>query len=843
MGLRNSKETKIYQEGTTIQYSSPNIAEAIFQLIIKNLILKSSKKVLTKIILLVIYLIRQSKFKEALKELETIEDLHSESPDFYYWKGLAFLGMNDYQKALEYCEQAIKYDPYHKLALAEIGNIYILTQKYQEAHQIFLELLKLDQNSFEAHLGIGFVRTQINDFKTAQEHYESALNSGIEEKIASLNYGHMLFKQKNYDLALKFYTKALTIDKEYLSAFQAIGNLYHKQQKYNELLQFCDQNNNNQSWKTHILSLKGSAYFGLMQYDLAQQAFEMILNEDQNSTEALYGISKCLKAQGKYSQALNILEKILKHSQKNKKILNLKASLQILLQRYQQALQTCDELFEMDANDSYSFYLRGLVYMNMKAFGNAIDDFDKALNFELHHNFNQKVYHAKIKCHLEFQQFQSVQDSYDFLLALTNNDQGKIKILLEKGYYYLLSKDIVNAEINFNKALKYQLFQLETQLKIANYFRDTKYYKQALTSYDKIIQTNQRYAIVYIEKAVLMDLQQNNSQTIHLCNRAIELQKNQVRPYFLRGKAKMQTQQYDEALKDFEQVVKLEPNNHQALFEFGQAHYMMSNFDKACEMFEKALTLAPDIEQYHIKRAIALSLQDFDSEAIEYLKNAIQQFPQFEDCQNLIESLKAKPKHVREYANVFVYLIIMFFEIAEQLSKQESLIPTIEISSIIQLLNEKMKENFPNISNLFEIVRYFILNKFDCEMKISNEQIIRILLIIYQEKYYPDNGSKEVMILDMIELGKKIARLKDRQIKLGLKLENIKIQSEFLKFISKSHNSMFITTAAGFAIKDSIQILIFLILNFKTINNEPANLKNLLYSNVKNGILDYIKPK
>lgn len=33
--------------------------------------------------------------------------------------------------------------------------------------------------------------------------------------------------------------------------------------------------------------------------------------------------------------------------------------------------------------------------MNMKAFGNAIDDFDKALNFELHHTFNQKVYQSK----------------------------------------------------------------------------------------------------------------------------------------------------------------------------------------------------------------------------------------------------------------------------------------------------------------------------------------------------------------------------------------------------------------------------------------------------------------
>lgn len=36
-------------------------------------------------------------------------------------------------------------------------------------------------------------------------------------------------------------------------------------------------------------------------------------------------------------------------------------------------------------------------------------------------------------------------------------------------------------------------------------------------------------------------------------------------------------------------------------------------------------------------------------------------------------------------------------------------------------MNLKMKENFPKISNLFEIVRYFILNKFDCEIKISNE--------------------------------------------------------------------------------------------------------------------------
>ncbi|CAD8074922.1 unnamed protein product [Paramecium primaurelia] len=836
MGLRNSKDNKISQEETNTQYSSPNTSSR-GDISVENQ--KSNPSKFKK----VITLIKQTNYNEALKYLENTDDQYQETADYHYFKGLAYLGLNDLQKAQECCEQAIKYDSTHKLALAEIGNIYILTKKYEEAHQIFMELLKLDQKSFEAHLGLGFVRTQINDFKTAQEHYESALNSGIEEKITSLNYGHMLFKQKNYEMALKFYTKSLEIDNEYLSAFQAIGNLYFKQQKYNELLELCEQYNNNQSWKIPILLLKCSAYFGLEQYDKAQQACEMILLEDQNNLEALYSIAKCLKAQGKNSQALNYIEKILKLSPKNKKFLNLKANLLILLQRYQQALQTCDELFELDANDSYSFYIRGLIYMNMKAFGNAIDDFERALNFELHHTFNQKVYQSKIKCHLEFQQFQQIQDCYDFLLALTNNDSDKIKILIDKGYYYLLAKDIENAELNFNKALKYQMNQMETQIKIANCFRDTKYFKQALMLYDKLIQVNSKFPTAYIEKAVLMDLQQNNSQTIHLCNRAIDLQKSQAKPYMLRGKAKMQTQQYDEALNDFEQVIRLEPNNHQALFECGQAQYLQSNFEKASEMFEKALIIAPEIEQYHIKRAISLSLQDFDKEAIEYLKDAINQFPQFEDCQNLIESLEAKPKHVREYANVFVYLIVMFFEIAEQLSKQESLVPTIEINQIIQLMNIKMKENFPKISNLFEIVRYFILNKFDCEVKISNEQIVRIILSIYQTKYHPDNGTKVVMIMDMIELGKKIARLKDRQIKAGIKLENQRIQSEFLKFITKSSNSIFISSAAGFAIKDSIQVLLFLILNFKTINSDLINLKNSIYSYVKNGVLDNLKPK
>ncbi|CAD8176417.1 unnamed protein product [Paramecium octaurelia] len=844
MGPRNSKDNKISQEGTTTQHSTPNTSNRA-DISVENK--KSNptqfKKSTNNNYSSVISLIRKTNYNMALKQLEIMEDQHSESPDFHYWKGLAHLGLNDLQKAQECCEQAIKYDPNHKLALAEIGNIYILAQKYEEAHQVFTELLKIDQKSFEAHLGLGFIRTQINDFKTAQEHYEFALNCGVEEKITSLNYGHMLFKQKNYDMALKFYTKSLAIDKEYLSAFKAIGNLYYQQKKFNELLEFCEQNSSNSSWNIHVLQLKSQAYFGLEQYDKAQQICELILMEDKNNLEALYNISKCLKAQGKYSQALNCLEKVLLLSPKNKKLLNFKANLLISLQRFQQALQTCDELFQLDADDSYSFYIRGLVYMNMRAFGNAIDDFEKAINFELHHTFNQKVYQSKIKCHLEFQQFQQIQDCYDFLLAFTNNDQDKIKIHIDKGYYYLISKDKENAEINFNKALKYQLNPLETQVKIANCFRDTKYFKQALMLYDKIIQANSKFVDAYIEKAILMDLQQNNSQTIHLCSRAIDLQKTQAKPYMLRGKANIQTQQYDEALQDFEQVLKLEPNNHQALFESGQAQYMSSNFEKACEMFGKALAIAPEIEQYHIKRAIALSLQDFDKEAIEYLKDAINQFPEFEDCQNLIDSLEAKPKHVREYANVFVYLIVMFFEIGEQLSKQESLVPTIEVDSIIQLMNQKMKENFPKISNLFEIVRYFILNKFDCEVKISNEQIIRVLLSIYQAKYHPDNGTKVVMIMDMIELGKKIARLKDRQIRAGIKLENQRIQSEFLKFLSKSNNSIFISSSAGFAIKDSIQVLLFLILNFNTINSDLTNLKNSIYGNVKNGVLDAIKPK
>lgn len=100
---------------------------------------------------------------------------------------------------------------------------------------------------------------------------------------------------------------------------------------------------------------------------------------------------------------------------------------------------------------------------------------------------------------------------------------------------------------------------------------------------------------------------------------------------------------------------------------------------------------------------------------------------------------------------------------AEQLSTTNSEnVAEVKTDYILEILNPKLREQFPSIKNLFEILRYFILNKFDCRIFVSSEEFVRIIYEIYKEKYENQNLTKHAFVTDIIELAKKIAKLKEK---------------------------------------------------------------------------------
>jgi len=124
-------------------------------------------------------------------------------------------------------------------------------------------------------------------------------------------------------------------------------------------------------------------------------------------------------------------------------------------------------------------------------------------------------------------------------------------------------------------------------------WKNTKYTdpKKALGYLNQAIGTNQNDAKVYNDRGIAkMNLDQYQ-QAINDYNQAIKLYPNYAKAYNNRGIAKMNLGQYQQAINDYKQAVRLKPKFAGAFFNQGLADYELDKIDRMCNNFKKACEL------------------------------------------------------------------------------------------------------------------------------------------------------------------------------------------------------------------------------------------------------------
>jgi len=92
-----------------------------------------------------------------------------------YEKGLEARKREDFDKALQNFEAALKAYPDFAAALAAQGTTLLWQKKIAEAQEAFLKALALDEQTFEAELGLGLALNATGQFEGAIDHLRKAL--------------------------------------------------------------------------------------------------------------------------------------------------------------------------------------------------------------------------------------------------------------------------------------------------------------------------------------------------------------------------------------------------------------------------------------------------------------------------------------------------------------------------------------------------------------------------------------------------------------------------------------------------------------------------------------------
>ena len=90
--------------------------------------------------------------------------------------GVAYHLSEDYEKAVEHYQAALKENPKSEEVLSNLASVYTKQEKYEDAARIFRDLLKLNPESTAAHEGVGYACYRQEKYDEAREHYEALIS-------------------------------------------------------------------------------------------------------------------------------------------------------------------------------------------------------------------------------------------------------------------------------------------------------------------------------------------------------------------------------------------------------------------------------------------------------------------------------------------------------------------------------------------------------------------------------------------------------------------------------------------------------------------------------------------
>jgi tetratricopeptide (TPR) repeat protein len=155
----------------------------------------------------------------------------------------------------------------------------------------------------------------------------------------------------------------------------------------------------------------------------------------------------------------------------------------------------------------------------------------------------------------------------------------------------------------------------------------THRYHEAVDDLTTAESFNHRSADIHIDRAAALFQTQDFEKAKLEYDQIIALDKNSAPAYFGRGLVEENTNKTDEALADFKKTLELQNDYAAANEEMGTIYFSKSDLRKAYDEYSKAIAISPEVPRFYFNRANALKQDHQVKRAIADYCKAIQLDP------------------------------------------------------------------------------------------------------------------------------------------------------------------------------------------------------------------------
>lgn len=344
--------------------------------------------------------------------------LNEDSSDYetYYRRACEYYKHNEYNKALSDINNALKYTPEAQTSLKVEqlilrANIYEGQGNLNEALNDLNSAYKLDPSSYIVLYQKANIEYQLENYTEAKSDYQRMLRINNRSQEALIGLARIAVKENNFGLANEYSDQAVNIDPSKADIYVRRASVKSMMGNYNgavdDLILAISTDNNNTKALQELVSLSNINYPAVVsglsnairqapkvgmfyyiraviaeshhKYLAAVSDYKKIIYENLYNYSGIYNsIAKCYYALGNYVEALDNVDYALSASKKNKEYYVTKAKILRALNNPTEALSCTNNALSIDVNYNDALIQKALALTDLGEYENATALFGEA---------------------------------------------------------------------------------------------------------------------------------------------------------------------------------------------------------------------------------------------------------------------------------------------------------------------------------------------------------------------------------------------------------------------------------------------------------------------------------
>ena len=209
------------------------------------------------------------------------------------------------EQAIAKCVRQIAERPPSAEVHARLGDLYVQSEKWQQAKDCYQQAVKIDPEYGDAHYNLAKIWTHLDNPENAADSLNLAYKFQPDLATPQQHYelGQTLETQKKPGRAIASYRRAIDRQTDFWAAYQALGQLLIKQGRTKGAIALYRQGIGQDPQQPQLHLGLGQALAALKQSSQAIKSFQTAAKLDPNSAEIYYHWGLTLAQAQKFTQA------------------------------------------------------------------------------------------------------------------------------------------------------------------------------------------------------------------------------------------------------------------------------------------------------------------------------------------------------------------------------------------------------------------------------------------------------------------------------------------------------------------------------------------------------------